>query len=188
MSEAKQVVKGIKTLGGFDREAWKRLQDFNKNAADPNRPDVRFTLAGKSEMAAEIGRKGGSVKPSAKTKALMSVRHKLRWAVKHIAEGDIRDSELQYLQNIHKSKILAEQDILATIADMEEGIEKLEDPLDTLKMTAVVAKLKQDFVRERFKAVTEAEKKLSVDSVADLISNAEAKKQENKAKILNMGE
>jgi hypothetical protein len=163
--------------GGFDNAAWERLKDFNKNAADPNRPDVKFTLEGDSARAREIGKLGGQVKPSKETKELMSVRQKLRWAMIHMKEGDVRPHELELISKIHKSKVLAEQDILATISDLEAGAEEL-PLLERLKMTAVIAKLKQDFVRERFKAITEAEKKLSVDSVADLISNAESKKRE----------
>ena len=132
----------------FSKEGWEKITEFNKKAADPNVPEVKYTLAGDSERARELGKLTKGVPKSAEHRRNLSLSHKLSYMRKKILEGDVpKDSHIQAMLDTIKSGPTIAASYYEIVVDLLERLEELDDPRDRISAQIQVAKLHEPIMR-----------------------------------------
>lgn len=151
---------------GFTKEGWERIQDFNKNAKDPNRPDVKFTFENR-ELASRAG-KLGHVSPLSVAK--MSLTKNIQSISLAIAEGRVpKDSNIEKILMRIRSGVAISGTVQAMLDNMLESIDELEDPRDRFAAKEKIVKIYMDVLKLHHHTEETVRKKLPLEQLQEIM-------------------
>lgn len=155
---------------GFSKAGFEKIKDFNKNAADPNVPNVKFTLADNPQRASELGKIGGKMNKGKKdtqlTKDRKSLSQQVRWISIAIANGQVpKDGSVDNVLKRIRSGVAISGTVQTMLDDMLDSLDEFEDPRDKFQAKEKIVKIYMDVLKLHHATEENVKKKVPLEQL-----------------------
>lgn len=156
-------------MAKFTDEGWARIKDFNKNAADPSKPEVKYTFENR-----EIASRAGShprLPHSPQVRASISLGTHIHHMGKKIARGEIpSNSKIELIIKRIRSGVIISATVQALLDSMLADLDDLEDPRDKLVGKKEIARIYLEVLKMHHRSEETITKKLPLSQLQELLN------------------